>query len=37
MFAIGPLANTDGSIFAQWDFELAANATKSAAMTYKSF
>jgi hypothetical protein len=37
MFAIGPLANTDGSIFAQWDFELGANATKSAAMTYKSF
>jgi hypothetical protein len=37
MFAIGPLANTDGSVFAQWDFELAAKAAKSAVMTYKAF
>ena len=34
---LGPLANTDGSIFAQWDFELASKAAQTAVMTYKSF
>jgi len=36
-FVLGPLQNTDGSVFAQWDFELGSKASKSAALNYKSF
>jgi hypothetical protein len=34
---LGPLAGVDGSVFAQWDFELAPKAAQSAVMNYKSF
>jgi hypothetical protein len=33
----GPLQNTDGSIFAQYDMELGKNATGTVAVTYKAF
>jgi hypothetical protein len=34
---VGPLANTDGSIFAQWDLQLGGHAAKSVIMNYRSF
>jgi hypothetical protein len=34
---VGPLANTDGSIFMQFDMNLAANASKTVVVAYKSF
>jgi hypothetical protein len=33
----GPLANTDGSIFLQYDMQLGSNASKTAVVSYKSF
>jgi len=33
----GPLANTDGSIFLQYDIELGSKASKTVSMQYKSF
>ena len=33
----GPIANTDGSIFAQYDFQLAKKATQTMVLQYKSF
>jgi hypothetical protein len=38
MFEAGPLAGVDGSVVAQWDFQLAPKAgSPSAVMTYKAF
>jgi hypothetical protein len=34
---LGPLQDTDGSIFAQYDMELGKNATGTVAVTYKAF
>lgn len=34
---LGPLAGIDGSVFAQWDFQLAAKGSQTAVMTYKAF